>query len=70
MDIIQLSEKTLNLQNLNIEVEYQGESIQKFGLDFNGKNFLLITKQTDCLAKGKCEKPKMKLSNFKKTSCC
>ena len=74
INIIQLSEKTLNLQDLNIEVEYQGESIQKFGLDFNGENFLLTTKQTDCLAKGKCEKPaekpRVKLSNNESLSCC
>ena len=74
ISIIQLSEKTLSLQDLNIEVEYQGESIQKFGLDFNGTDFLLTTKQTDCLAKGKCEKPSEKLrvksSSLKKTSCC
>jgi len=62
--IIQLSEKTLELQDLTIEVEYQGKSIQKFGLDFNGENFLLLAKQTDCLAKAKCETP------TKETSCC
>lgn len=74
INIVQLSEKTLNLQNLNIEVEYQSESIQKFGLDFNGEIFLLTTKQTDCLAKSECEtsieKSKVKISDFEKTSCC
>ncbi len=74
INIIELSEKVLKLQDLDVEVEYQGESIQKFGLDFDGENFLLLAKQTDCLAKGKCnkptEKPRAKLSNIKKTFCC
>jgi len=54
IDIIELSEKTLNIGDFEIEVEYQGQTIEKFGLDFDGKNFLLTTKQTDCLAKEKC----------------
>lgn len=72
LNIIELSEKVLGLEDLEIEVEYQGETIGKFGLDFDGTNFLLSTKQTDCLAKDKCgipeEKPKMKLSELQ-SSC-
>ncbi len=59
--IIELSEKELKLEDLEIEVEYQGETIGKFGLDFDGKYFLLTTKQTDCLAREKCEIPSEKL---------
>lgn len=74
MHIIELSEKNLALEDLEIEVEYQGETIQKFGIDFNGKNFLLTTTQTDCLAKDKCgvpqEKPKVKLSELQAASTC
>lgn len=77
LKIIELSEKTLNIdESLMVEVEYQGQSIEKYGLDFDGKNFLLSTKQTDCLAKDKCgipeDKPKMKLSQLQATqaSCC
>ena len=55
--IINLSEKVLEIDDLEIEVEFQGETIQKFGLDFDGKNFLLTSKQTDCLARDKCEVP-------------
>ncbi|WP_347373105.1 DUF6428 family protein [Aequorivita sp. Q41] len=69
--IIELSEKIIGLADLDIEVEYQGETIGKFGLDFDGINFLLTTKQTDCLAKENCgipaEKPKMKLSQLEST---
>lgn len=71
--IIELSEKTLGLGDSEIEVEYQGETIQKFGLDFDGTNFLLTSKQTDCLAKDKCgipvEKPRIRLSQLQATSC-
>ncbi|KPM48457.1 DUF6428 family protein [Jiulongibacter sediminis] len=65
--IIELSEKTLGMGDLEIEVEYQGDSIMKFGLDFDGETFLLTSKQTDCLAKDKCgipEKKVVKLSSL------
>ncbi|MBV7267704.1 DUF6428 family protein [Winogradskyella luteola] len=74
LNIIELSEKVLELENREIEVEYQGNTIQKFGVDFDGKNFLLTTKQTDCLAKDKCgipvEKQKIKLSDLSDEPCC
>ena len=60
LSILELSENTLDLKNLEIEVEYQGESIQKYGLDFDGKSFLLTTTQTDCLAKESCGIPNEK----------
>lgn len=73
-NIIELSEKILKLDDLDIEVEYQGETIQKFGLDYDGKNFLLTTKETDCLAKDKCEistkEQEVGLSNSNNKSCC
>ena len=59
--IIELSEKVLELPDSEIEVEYQGQTIEKFGLEFKGGNFLLATKQTDCLARDKCEVPSEKL---------
>ena len=66
LSIIKLSEKVLKIADLEIEVEYQGDTIGKFGLDFDETNFLLTTKQTDCLAKDNCgipaEKTKVKLS--------
>ncbi len=60
LHIIELSEKTLGLPDLDIEVEYQGETIGKYGLDFDGTNFLLTTKATDCLAKDNCGKENIK----------
>lgn len=74
LDIIELSEKVLKISDLDIEVEYQADTIGKFGLDFDGKNFLLTNKQTDCLAKDKCgitpQKTKIKLSEITDAPCC
>ena len=74
LHIIELSEKILSLEDLEIEVEYQGDTIGKFGLDFDGTHFLLTTKQTDCLAKDKCgvpkEKPMVKLAEQNTEACC
>lgn len=74
INIIELSEKILNIQDLEIEVEYQGHTIEKFGLDFDGTNFLLTNKQTDCLAPYKCKIPvakqKMKMAELSNESCC
>lgn len=58
--IIELSEKALGIGDLEIEVEYQGDTIGKYGLDFDGRNFLLTTKMTDCLAKDNCGIPQEK----------
>lgn len=55
--IIELAQQTLNIGDFEIEVEFQGRTIEKYALDFNGKEFLLIDKQTDCLAKDKCGIP-------------
>lgn len=72
--IIELSEKTLGIEDLEIEVEYQADTIGKFGLDFDGTNFLLTTKQTDCLAKDNCgipaEKPKLQFSDMPTGNAC
>ena len=72
INIIELSDKLLKIGNLEIEVEYQAETIGKYGLDFDGTNFLLTTKQTDCLAQDKCgipaEKTKVKLSTLSNES--
>lgn len=61
LNIIQLSEKVLNVGDYEVEVEYQAETIGKFNIDFNGTNFVLINKKTDCLAKDNCGIPTEKL---------
>jgi hypothetical protein len=76
-DIIALSERVLKIEDAEIEVEYQGDTIGKYGLTFTGKNFLLTNKQTDCLAPDKCgipvEKQKVSLADLtpnSKQNCC
>jgi hypothetical protein len=74
LNIIALSEKMLGIEDLDIEVEYQASTIGKFGLNFEGKNFVLTSKQTNCLASDKCgiptEKLKVKLEELTTTSSC
>jgi hypothetical protein len=68
LDIIILSEKILGIEDNDIEVEYQGETIGKYDLGFNGKDFMLLNKQTACLAEDACgipqEKQKIKISDI------
>ena len=61
LDIIQLSEKILNIEDFEIEVEYQDTTIGKYDLDFKGENFELLNKKTNCLAQDKCGIPTEKL---------
>ena len=61
LDIIKLSEEKLGMEDLEIEVEYQAETIGKYELEFNGKNFVLVSKQTACLAADSCGIPQEKL---------
>ena len=76
LNIISLSEKKLGITDLDIEVEYQAETIGKYDLDFNGKDFVLVPKQTACLATDACgippAKQKVQLVELQTTpqSCC
>ena len=54
LSIIALSERKLGIEDLEIEVEYQSNTIGRYGLDFNGNDFMLTAKHTDCLAKENC----------------
>lgn len=68
--ILDISKKVLgDAEELNIEVEYQQSTIGKFGLEFDGKDFILTNKQTDCLAKDACGIPQEKMP-AKASSCC
>nr|WP_321223146.1 DUF6428 family protein [uncultured Psychroserpens sp.] len=74
LNIIELSENVLGIEDLEIEVEYQADTIGKFGLDFDETHFLLTSKQTDCLAKDQCgipaAKPKLELSKISSKNTC
>ncbi len=74
--IISLSEEVLGVEDAQIEVEYQSDTIGKYGVEFNGKDFVLTAKKTDCLASDSCGVPKemqkVKLSELSNTKqdCC
>ena len=57
LDIIALSQQKIGIGDFEIEVEYQSETIGKYNLDFDNNSFILIAKQTDCLAKENCGIP-------------
>ena len=73
LNIIKLSEEKLGIEDAEIEVEYQAETIGKYDLDFNGNHFVLKNKQTACLANDACgvpaEKQKVQLSALNNTCC-
>jgi len=50
----------LGIGDFDIEVEYQGDTIGKYGLEHNGFHFVLTSKKTDCLAKDNCGLPQEK----------
>ena len=75
LNIISLSEQKLRIGDIEIEVEYQSETIGKYNLAFKNNNFVLVAKQTDCLAKDNCgvtpAKEKIIFSKLEnETSCC
>ncbi len=74
LKIISASDKIIENQDLEIEVEYQmEETIGKFGLDYANGNFQLTKKETACLAIDSCgiPKEKLKLSELvTENSCC
>lgn len=68
LHIINLCEKVLGREDLDIEVEYQQSTIGKFGLEFDGTDFVLTNKKTACLAQDACGIPDKPETNG--TSCC
>jgi len=71
--IIEKAQPLFGNEDLDVEVEYQTETISRFDVEFNGSAFVLQSKQTDCLAKDNCgvpqEKPKIKLSALQNACC-
>ncbi|MDA8917174.1 DUF6428 family protein [Flavobacteriaceae bacterium] len=73
IDIVRLSQQKIGISDEVIEVEYQGETIGKFSLAFDGTNFQLLSKATDCLAKDNCGIPESNDTSVKPAaaeSCC
>ena len=71
--IIEMAQKALAIGDLPIEVEFQGQTIETYGIATHGSHFLLTAKATDCLAKDNCgiptDKPKLSLSDANKNTC-
>ncbi|WP_203295961.1 DUF6428 family protein [Luteirhabdus pelagi] len=75
VNIINLSIEKLGLPtDAAIEVEYQGNTIETYGLEFADGSFQLVSTQTDCLAKDACgipeKKEKRALSSIQAEPCC
>lgn len=66
--IITATEKIFEGEDLDIEIEYQQDTIGKFALEFIDNKFVLTATKTDCLAKDSCafpiEKVKIKMSEL------
>lgn len=62
LGIINLSQSKLKIaDHLNIEVEYQGETIGKYGLADANDTLQLTTLHTDCLAPSSCGTPDLQI---------
>ena len=74
LNIIKLSEKKLGMEDAEIEVEYQSNTIGKYDLEFIGKTFVLKNKTTACLAEDACGIPSEKQNlielNVNQTNTC
>jgi Family of unknown function (DUF6428) len=57
LKIISQSEKMFGGEDMEVEVEYQTDTVGKYGVDFQGDSFVLQAKHTDCLAKSTCGIP-------------
>lgn len=67
LGIIKKGELNYGITDEPIEVEYQGQTIERYGLSFANDVFTLIPLFTDCLASDQCGVPPDQLL---KTSCC
>lgn len=70
LNIIALSERKLGIGDLEIEVEYQLETIGKYGLGFVNNVFVLTPTNTACLAQDACGIAEVVVENTTAQSCC
>jgi hypothetical protein len=68
--IIDLSEEKLNIGNHEVEIEYQSDTIGKYGVAFENGVFKLTTTKTACLALDKCGIPTLESVKEKVQACC
>lgn len=70
LSIIDLSIDKLGIEDHEIEIEYQGDTIGKYGLQFENGTFILTSTKTTCLASDKCGVPSFgKVKESVKSSC-
>ena len=76
LDIIELSENKIGIEDVEVEVEYQSDTIGRYALAFDENQFILKSKTTACLAEDQCgipqEKPRIKMSKLvnNPSACC
>ncbi|MGB2397326.1 MAG: DUF6428 family protein [Flavobacteriaceae bacterium] len=70
IDIIRLSQKRLGITDGPLEIEYQAQTIGRYDISFDGDNFQLLSKQTNCLAIKNCCTEDSPAQNTQKSSCC
>lgn len=76
LGILSKAGKLFATDDLEVEIEYQQETIGRYGIETGTNKFVLTSKYTDCLAKDNCgipvEKVKVKLAELAAvaTSCC
>ena len=68
--ILASSAQQLQLRgDAELRVEYQGATIEVYGLSHDGQQFILTALQTDCLAKEKCGIPEKKPQQTVQSAC-
>ncbi|MFA6151683.1 MAG: DUF6428 family protein [Chitinophagaceae bacterium] len=61
LQIVDIYERKINAEDLEVEVEYQAETIGKYGVSVENGQFVFVPKFTDCLASDSCGIPAEKL---------
>jgi hypothetical protein len=57
LQIIAVAETKLGITDGDVEIEYQADTIGKYGLEYSNGKFVLQSTKTDCLAKDNCGIP-------------
>ncbi len=70
ISIIDLSINKLGIEDNEIEIEYQNNTIGKYGVQFKNDAFELTTTKTACLASDQCGIPSIEKIKEKVQSCC
>ena len=71
IDIIEKSEQLFGLKDEELEVEFQGQTIETYGLNAQDFGFQFIVKKTTCLATDHCGIPneQLPIEMQKKSTC-